>query len=76
MQAIHTKYLSPSNVKGARIKAECYSGSVIIGYPYELSGMDIHAKAVQALCDKLGWKNDYIGGQLKNGNYAFVSKGE
>ncbi|MCA8110244.1 hypothetical protein [Burkholderia cepacia] len=55
MQAITTKYLSPTDTKGPRIKASCDAGSAIIPYPYELSGDDAHASAAMALVRKLGW---------------------
>jgi len=57
MQAITTKYIGPSNVKGSRIKASCDAGSITIPYPHELSGQDVHAKAAMALVRKLKWNN-------------------
>lgn len=53
MIAIHTKYLSPTNSRGARIKA--YSGdgrSVTIAYPYALSGVDVHHLAAVKFIQK------------------------
>jgi hypothetical protein len=76
MQAIQTKYLSATNTKGSRIKATCAAGSVTIDYPHELSGMDCHAAAAKALVQKLKWHpasyGGLLGGQLANGDYAFV----
>lgn len=72
MQAIQTRYLSPSNVRGGRIKAFCEAGSVTIPYPHELNGQACHRAAAQALADKFGWTYKYLGGQLPNGDYAFV----
>jgi hypothetical protein len=72
MQAIQTKYMGPTNTKGSRIKATCAAGSVTIGYPYELSGMDCHAKAAYALLAKMHWDYKLVGGQLANHDYAFV----
>lgn len=73
MQAIQTRYFGPSNVKGARIKAWADAGSVTIPYPHELSGQACHRKAAQALADKFGWESTYLGGELPNGDYAFVA---
>lgn len=42
-----------------------------IGYPYELSGTDCHAKAAIALCEKMNWDGDLIAGGTKDG-YVFV----
>lgn len=72
MQAIITKYLSATNNRGSRIKATCAAGSVTIGYPHELSGMDCHAKAAYALLAKLHWDYKLMGGHLPSGDYAFV----
>ena len=80
MQAIITKYLSATNSRGSRIKATCAAGSVTIGYPHEFSGMACHAAAAKALVDKMGWNDPHygglMGGQLPNGDYAFVFNNE
>jgi hypothetical protein len=75
MQAIQTRYFGPTNSRGARIKATAAAGSVTISYPYELSGQETHQAAAQALAKKFNWRGDLIGGQLANGDYAFVFKG-
>lgn len=75
MQAIHVKYLSATNTKGTRIKATCGAGSVIISYPYELSGQAVYRAAAEALVNKLEWANGYgelLGGCLPDGSYCFV----
>lgn len=76
MQAILTRYLSPTNTRGARIKATCAAGSITISYPHELSGQAVYRKAAEALVSKLGWVDTYhgclLGGQLVSGDYAFV----
>lgn len=55
MQAIRTKYLGPTNTRGARIKATCEAGSLTISYLYHLSTNDMHRKAAFELMEKLGW---------------------
>ena len=76
MQAIHVKYLYPTNTRGTRIKATCAGVSVTIPYPYELSGMDVYREAAQTLCNKLGWIAPtyprIVGGKLPDGSYSFV----
>lgn len=73
MKAIQTKYLPCTNTKGSRIKA--FTGekgqTVTIGYPHELSGEAVHAKAAVMLRDKMGWKGELIGGGLPNGDHVF-----
>lgn len=54
---IMTRYLGPTNTKGARIKAyraNTPSASVIIPYPYESGSYEIrHRQAAKAFADKL-----------------------
>lgn len=79
LQAITTKFLPATETKGARIKATTASGlSVVIGYPYEFSGVDCHAAAAEKLARKLGWlgsdcafADQYVAGATATG-YVFV----
>jgi hypothetical protein len=73
MQAIQTRYLAPTNTLGARIKAWAQAGSITIPYPHELSGQAVHRLAALSLADKYGWEDQYLGGQLPNGDYVFVA---
>jgi hypothetical protein len=77
MQAIHTKYIPASNVKGSRIKAISDSKlSVTISYPHEFSGHLVHFEAVKALVNKhkLTWNIDAMcyGGSSDGKGYTFV----
>lgn len=56
MQAIQIKYLPATNTKGSRIKAFCYSGSITVGYNYELDEEGRAIEAGYALIEKMGWK--------------------
>ena len=66
MIAIHTKYIGPTNTRGARIKAYTAGGigfkgfTAIISYPHELSGAACHLEAVKELIKKnnLDWSTD------------------
>lgn len=52
-QAIATRYVCPTNTRGARIRATCDRGSISIPYPDEASeGAQAHAVAVRALLAK------------------------
>ena len=78
MIAIQTKYISPSNTKGSRIKAWVDSDmghhfTATIPYPHHLSHELVHYEAVKTLIEKhkLDWdisKMTY--GGVKNG-YVF-----
>lgn len=66
MQAIHTKYIAPTNSRGSRIKAYTADGmgrkgfSATIPYPHQLSGVACHFEAVKALIEQNGldWSTD------------------
>jgi hypothetical protein len=55
---IRTKYLGPTNTRGARIKAWAGDRSVTIPYPYELNVEDAHAEAAAKLHDKMYGQDD------------------
>jgi hypothetical protein len=75
MIAIQTKYLGPTNTKGARIKAfTCNGHSAIIDYDYALNDELLHFEAVKALKEKykLSWDiSEMTYGGIKDG-YAFT----
>ena len=81
LQAIETKKLGATNTRGVRIIAKTASGvKLTIGYPYELSGVDCHAKAAEALARQLAWiepempfEQQYVAGGTQAG-YVFVTK--
>lgn len=75
-QAIKTKYLNPTNFKGARIVAECTAKRIVLGWKDELNPSENHVHAAIQLADSLGWKEALITGQLKSGEYVHVFKGE
>ena len=67
MKAIKTRYLGPTNVKGARISATA-TGScrIIISWNYALDAKPNHEAAAKALCDKYNWQGSMICGALEN----------
>lgn len=73
MIAITTKYLSPTNSRGARIKAFTSNGhQLTIGYPYDLNSTEAHAKAAVNLARRMGWTyGKLVSGGTKDG-YVFV----
>jgi len=70
MQAIVTKYIKPTNTKGARVKAtSCGSFSVTVPFDYE--GNE-HETAARELCKKLKWEFSHVPGVLPDGSTAWV----
>jgi hypothetical protein len=73
-QAIETRYMSPTNTRGGRLKAVAWGGSVTIPYPHECSTEDAHRAAAQALTAKMEWSGDFAqGGAAKGDGYFFVN---
>ena len=73
-QAILTKFLGPTDHRGARVKATCDAGSVTIAWDYAHDPVRNHELAAEALCKKLGWAYPMVQGGIGNG-YAFVFTG-
>ncbi len=84
-QAIVTRYLGPTNYKGARIKATCARGSVVISYPHELNQDERHDFAASALVAKFvkedaakygthknPWSAKRVMGVIPSGEYVHV----
>jgi hypothetical protein len=67
MQAIITKYLSPTNHRGPRVKATATSGTVTVPWDHALGIGENHDAAARALVKKLGWDNPSYGILVKGG---------
>ena len=76
MQAIETKFLGPTNTKGARIKASVYAKSITVPYAYEAVDRS-HDEAARALITKLGWWGVWARGGKTDGTgnvYVCISR--
>lgn len=80
MIAIHTKYIPPTNTRGAKIKAytvrtDNRNFEATISYPYEFDGVACHFEAVKALVEKnnLNWdtKNMRYGDSADGRGFSF-----
>lgn len=86
-QAIETKYLCPTNTRGARIKATCARASLTVPYPHDLDESERHAYAAAQLvakfvaidaklygtpAEKNPWNRPRVIGCLPTGAYAHV----
>jgi hypothetical protein len=69
MIAIHTKYLGPTNTKGARIKVSAYCGATkTMSVPYDHSSHDPHEDAAYEFCKRLNlWGNVSYAGLTPDG---------
>lgn len=71
MQAIVTKYLGPTNIRGSRIKATAQAGSITATWDYALDICANHRAAAVALANKFKWLDHSDlseGGSLPAGN--------
>lgn len=88
MQAIISKYVSPTNYRGARVKASCERGSITLSWPDELSGEACHVWAKEQLIarfvkedsERYGseanpWTRPTVCGQIPSGEYVHVFTG-
>ena len=55
MQAIRTRYIGPTNVRGSRVKADCEAGSITLDWDDAMNSEANHIAARDALLAKLGW---------------------
>ena len=53
LQAITTKYLAPTNTRGARIKATAQAGSITIPWDYSHEAIGNHYKAACELARRI-----------------------
>lgn len=74
--AIHTRYLGPTNSKGSRIKALCRGLSATVPLDHALDLVARHEVAARAVADKLGWHDSELalaGESLDERGYVFVA---
>lgn len=79
-QSITTKYLGPTNSKGARVKATArkassFGSEMSATVPFSYEGTEqAHCAAAKACAEKLGWSGLWVGGgNLNEDGYVFVN---
>ena len=71
MKAIRTRYIGATYQKPSRVSAIADGNNrIIIDWDNSLDTPEAHKKAAQALCNKMGWPQDIVGGELK-GDYVW-----
>ena len=72
-QAIITKYIGPTNIRGSRIKATADAGSITLSYDDALNSQANHNRAARALAVKFGWVGNWrCGGMPNNKGNCYV----
>jgi hypothetical protein len=67
LQAITTKFIGPSNVRGSRVKAVAAAGYVVLNWDPAMNSDDNHTAAAKALATKFNWTGRWYGGSLPDG---------
>jgi hypothetical protein len=75
MNAITTKFLGPTNVRGSRVKAIAEAGSVTLSWNHSLNSDDNHKAAAETLANKFGWHGKWFGGGMPGAGMVFVCTG-
>src|SRR5574343_267845 len=76
-QAIVTKFIGPTNIKGSRVSAKCMAGRIIMDWDHRYGVDKNHQLAAMKLVKKLGWdahtkESQWRGGAMPDGGYCFV----
>jgi len=66
-QAIVTRYLGPTDHRGARIKARADAGTITIPWNHAQDIEANHTTAAETLATKLGWVGEHTDWQLVGG---------
>lgn len=72
--AIQTRYLGPTNCRGARIQANTSQGHrCVIPYPHEANNLEGHRMAAEKLIEKYRWRHqNLVAGGTRDG-YVWVA---
>ena len=71
-QAIVTKYLGPTNMRGSRVVATCQAGSLTVGWDHALDAPANHTAAARELAEHMGWHGTWVGGAMPGAGYCYV----
>lgn len=74
MQCITTRFLGPTDIKGARIVAQCQAKRIVVDYDYGLSTEGNHINAAYILTERLNWSGELASGADYQSNWQHVFK--
>lgn len=72
VKAIQTKFIGPSNTKGARVRAWINGSSAAVSWDYGAEVADNHGMAARKLAASLKWDGRLVGGTLPDETMAWV----
>lgn len=71
-QAIQTKYIAPTNTRGARVKAWCQAKSIYVSWDDRFDVDENHYAAASQLREIMRWPTHEGFGALPGGGYAMT----
>jgi len=71
-QAIVTKFIGPTNTRPSRVKATCEAGSITVSWDHRYDPENNHDATARALIEKLGWRGEWVSGELPGGGSVYV----
>ena len=74
-QAIQTRYISPTDYRGSRVKATAEAGSVTLSWDHALNATDNHRIAAETLAKKYGWISNgarLVGGCISGPGFVWT----
>lgn len=72
MKAIQTKFIGPSETRGARVKAWIKGYAATVSWDHGLEVVDNHGAAARKLAELLRWSGRLVGGTLPDESMAWV----
>lgn len=72
MQAIETKYIGPTDTKGARIMARCDAKRIVRSVDHSLNIEDRHGHVASELIHILGWHGHWVCGAVPSNSMGYV----
>lgn len=73
MQAIITKYIGPTNTRGARIDARAAAGRIYVPFDHRVGHEENHKLAAAVFVAKYEWRGTWVMGCLASGDWAHVN---
>lgn len=67
-QAIETRFVPPTNHRGARVRVRCAARSMLVSWDHSLGVDGNHDAAAKALAERLGWRGSWHGGGNADGS--------
>lgn len=67
MQAITTRFIPPTNTRGARISVRAAAGRMVVSWKHNMGVDENHDAAALAFLAKMDWTGGWVGGSLPDG---------